>query len=362
MLYHSAKIIHKYMASPTVAVLQLHVPATLTIFSPGQWIDMVVEPYDWIGGFSIASTPRELPTMTIAVKRSNHPPAKWVHDTSKLNDLVQVSVGGTCILDNIIVPTTTTTTTTPAPTTTATAAATTTVFFAGGIGVSPILSQYCEFLYQRKMLIKYHHHHHHHHHHQKQQQQQTTTDDTHQQYHYDDKYSNNDDGVNDHNCMVEKDYPSIFVYSVSTPQELVFGKELIELSKPGCKAGIDTIIFTITQQQQQQQQQLLHENDGESRSSDTTSAGWRLDGSHDDEHVDYRTGRICLTEFITKKNITADTTTTPILDNNNNNNNNNNNDNSIFYICGPPSMIDTTVEQLERNGVPTERIKYEKWW
>lgn len=34
----------------------------------------------------------------------------------------------------------------------------------------------------------------------------------------------------------------------------------------------------------------------------------------------------------------------------------------VCYICGPPSFIDSMVEQLKNLGLQDEVIKYEKWW
>ena len=37
-------------------------------------------------------------------------------------------------------------------------------------------------------------------------------------------------------------------------------------------------------------------------------------------------------------------------------------ENSIFYICGPPAMIDAMQEILEQNlRIPSERIKIEEF-
>ncbi|XP_078394678.1 oxidoreductase NAD-binding domain-containing protein 1 isoform X1 [Cetorhinus maximus] len=35
---------------------------------------------------------------------------------------------------------------------------------------------------------------------------------------------------------------------------------------------------------------------------------------------------------------------------------------NLCYICGPPPMIETISQQLEKLGVPKERIIFEKWW
>ena len=51
-------------------------------FQPGQWVDFHAPGLITLGGFSIVSPPSQLTssrTFEIAVKRSQHPPAHWVH-------------------------------------------------------------------------------------------------------------------------------------------------------------------------------------------------------------------------------------------------------------------------------------------
>ncbi|CAB9529715.1 Oxidoreductase NAD-binding domain-containing protein 1 [Seminavis robusta] len=164
--YHVGKILARRVASPTVVVLDLEVPSSLQ-FQPGQWLDFVVPPYEWVGGFSTASQPEELPKITLAIKESNHPPSRWVHsqESTEIGRTVHVQVGGTCVLD-----TTTRQKIETQPV----------VFCAGGIGISPVLSMYRQWT---QLLQK----------------------------------SNN-----------QNPPPSSFLYSVSTEEELVFGDELVQ--------------------------------------------------------------------------------------------------------------------------------------
>lgn len=37
-------------------------------------------------------------------------------------------------------------------------------------------------------------------------------------------------------------------------------------------------------------------------------------------------------------------------------------DNAIYYICGPPSMLDEAIALLKDKDVPTSNIIYEQWW
>ncbi|KAG7361496.1 oxidoreductase NAD-binding domain containing protein [Nitzschia inconspicua] len=260
-MYHTGKIIRKSMASPTVMVLDLHVPNFS--FLPGQWVDFMVPPHQWVGGFSIASSPRDVPLVRLAIKRSDHAPAKWVHDHSKVHETVQVSVGGTSVLekdDDAI---------NRRPS----------VFCAGGIGISPILSQYREFLHQRAAALL---------------------------------GTGNDD---------MKPRKTLFLYSVSTPDELVFAEELADLSRPGSELGHDRMVFTVTQSTSSWNQSVSY-NQGIATAT----------------HIERRGGRQLIE---TLEEAPA---------------------NALYYICGPPSMIDEAVQHLERKGIPSDNIKFEKWW
>lgn len=257
-MFHTGRIVRKSLASPTVVVLDLDVPGFS--FRPGQWVDFVVPPHEWVGGFSLASSPRDVPLVRLAVKRSDHPPALWVHDRSRVHDAVRLSVGGSCVLD---------------PRSTHRPA----VFCAGGIGISPILSQYREFLYQRERLPG-----------------------------------------SGSGAAADNPATSLFLYSVSSPDELVFAEELADLSRPGSISGRDRMIFALTK---------------------STSTTWddSLENSKDDAtHVERKMGRR-LIEILDAAPKDA-----------------------IYYICGPPSMIDDAVSHLTQKGVPSDSIKLEKWW
>ena len=47
MVFHVGRIVAKRLASPTVTILELQVP-TLVSFHPGQWVDFVAPPHDWV--------------------------------------------------------------------------------------------------------------------------------------------------------------------------------------------------------------------------------------------------------------------------------------------------------------------------
>jgi len=129
-MYHTAKILQTRLVGSSIRVLDLNVSTTLTTFLPGQWVDFCHPPHhSWIGGFSIASSPHDLPKLTLAVRASNHAPSKWVHEEAQSGDCVEIQVGGNCVLPDTNRPV---------------------VFCAGGIGIAPILSQYRELLKERQ--------------------------------------------------------------------------------------------------------------------------------------------------------------------------------------------------------------------
>lgn len=95
-----ARITSLQPLSPTVLQLLLSIPEShraSAAFHPGQWVDFHIPSVSTIGGYSICSTPRTLATqgtMELAVKRSTHPPAAWVHAEAAVGTEVQMRVGG----------------------------------------------------------------------------------------------------------------------------------------------------------------------------------------------------------------------------------------------------------------------------
>ncbi len=283
--YHAAKILSRRIASQSVIVLDLEVP-TLTSFQPGQWIDFMVPPYKWIGGFSPFSLPSELPNVSIAIKQSNHPPSQWVHsnESMEVGRAVQVQVGGKCVLSTLE--------TSSSPDGGVLSKTQPVVFCVGGIGISPLLSMYRQWSHLQQQ------------------------------------------------CLIDKDEghvipPSSFLYSVSTEDELVFQKELVETTTllksmehtPTCTHNLKSsnsnsrskhsLIFTITQSQE-----------------------WKDDLKNEFERhgVQCKTGRF-MKDFLQDANPT-----------------------SSFHICGPSAMLDEGVELLQNRGVSKEHIHFERWW
>lgn len=130
MVFHVGRIVAKTAASPTVTVLRLHVPSFCS-FLPGQWVDFQAPPHKFVGGFSIASSPNDLPHLTLAIKASSQAPSQWVTTESNVGDTVNVQVGGTCVLKHYTKQHA--------------------VFCAGGIGISPLLSMYRQHVQERRM-------------------------------------------------------------------------------------------------------------------------------------------------------------------------------------------------------------------
>ncbi len=219
-MFHAGKIITRSRISPTVMLLEVEVPS-LKSFQPGQWVDFVAKPNEWVGGFSIASSPRDLPKLTLAVKKSKDRPATWVHndDESSVGYPVEIRVGGDSVLDEEL-------------------PLRPSVFCAGGIGVSPILSQYREFLHLRDKA--------------------------------------NPSLKNPNENTIAETATSMFLYTASSTTELVFGNELAELSRKGSQLGHDKMLFALTKSK---------EDSFRSRNNDIPS------------HVECRTGRM-LTKFL----------------------------------------------------------------
>jgi len=148
----------------------------------------------------------------------------------------------------------------------------TVVFCAGGIGVSPVLGNYRDFLSRRQHL-----------------------------------------GNSSANPK------SMFLYSVSTQTELVFGEELAQLFYNHQK-NEDRMIFTLTKSSCWQTPEKF--------------GGWNSAR----QAIELRIGRY-LCEFLDAAPTDA-----------------------VFYICGPPAMNDDAVAYLEAKGIPSANMKYEKWW
>lgn len=116
--------------SPTVRLLNLRAleeekDAELA-FRAGQWLDCKLPGVDALGGFSICSTPaafRSERRLELAVKKSAHPPAAWLHSAHVLGQTIEVRAGGDFVYE-------------PEGDHHRSSA----LFVCGGIGVNPLLS------------------------------------------------------------------------------------------------------------------------------------------------------------------------------------------------------------------------------
>ncbi len=76
--------------SPTVKSVRIKVETEESDkagFYAGQWLDLFISGIKITGGFSMTSSPQEFQesrVLDLAVKYSDHPPARWVHNDVSL--------------------------------------------------------------------------------------------------------------------------------------------------------------------------------------------------------------------------------------------------------------------------------------
>jgi ferredoxin-NADP reductase len=71
-------------------------------FKPGQWVDVFIPGVSVVGGFSITSTPKRLKdssTIQLAIKKSEDPPAAWVHNECHIGSQISLCCGGDFFYD-----------------------------------------------------------------------------------------------------------------------------------------------------------------------------------------------------------------------------------------------------------------------
>jgi len=133
--------------SPTVKKLTL-IPQQPkeVVFKAGQWVDFFIPEVSTVGGFSMCSAPQTLleeGTLELAVKYSNHPPAKWVHTKCRPGDSAGLKVGGNFFFDPLSFsapPSPRSSNSLSSP-----ISAESLFLVAGGVGINPILSILEEF-------------------------------------------------------------------------------------------------------------------------------------------------------------------------------------------------------------------------
>ncbi|XP_042744231.1 oxidoreductase NAD-binding domain-containing protein 1 isoform X2 [Lagopus leucura] len=91
-----AKVCGITSESETVKRLRLAITNKDFTFKAGQWVDFFIPGVPVIGGFSMCSSPGLLEregVLELAVKYTDHPPARWIHTECTLDSEVALRVG-----------------------------------------------------------------------------------------------------------------------------------------------------------------------------------------------------------------------------------------------------------------------------
>ncbi|KAJ7322457.1 hypothetical protein JRQ81_018744 [Phrynocephalus forsythii] len=238
--------------SATVKRLRLAVADKEFTFKAGQWVDFFIPGVAVVGGFSICSSPGLLEKegiLELAVKRTTHPPAHWIHTKCTLDSEVALRVGGNFYFD-------------PQPAD----PPANLVLIAGGVGINPLFS----------ILL-----------------------------HVADLHR-----ARENKRTVYKMGMTDLFYCAKNTHELLFRKHILDLTS--AFPGKMSCSFHVTQQSSpvcEKLQPYIKER--------------RLSGND-------------LEKYISKD--------------------------TLWYICGPPPMIEFISELLENLGVAQKNIFFEKWW
>lgn len=238
--------------SQTVKRLRLAITNKDFTFKAGQWVDFFIPGVSVIGGFSMCSSPAMLEregVLELAVKYTDHPPARWIHTECTLDSEVALRVGGDFFFD-------------PQPGDTPVKL----VLIAGGVGINPLFS----------ILL-----------------------------HVADLHGYQESKGNGYKMGTVALY-----YSAKSTNELLFKKNILGLMT--AFPGKITCRFHVTQQSSPICEELQ-------------------------PHV--TEGRI--SEKDLEKHVSEDT---------------------LWYICGPPPMIESISKLLYKSGVHRNCVFFEKWW
>jgi ferredoxin-NADP reductase len=320
--FHAARIVQKRMLSPTVCWIHLDVSppppvetaepfqkSALT-FEPGQWVDFVVPGLPWVGGFSLVSDPADLPILSLAVRLGLRPTAQSSKQQLQQTQTQAAPLPSTWVHDESRVGSSVEirvggTCTLQQQQQSQQQRPRPVVFCAGGIGIVTMLSLY--------------------------------------RAHYQNEYLRRLDttALPD----IPPPSPTTLFYSASTQEEMVFADELIDLvSTYGTQARGDRLVLALTQQAAWKHASTIvstgtsnvEQTEQEKALVDTTCS---TSGEDEEGLIEYRTGRQ-LRNFLSEQA-----------------------DDSVYYLCGPPAMIDEAVRILvDDRGVPESEIIYEKWW
>ncbi|XP_042744226.1 oxidoreductase NAD-binding domain-containing protein 1 isoform X1 [Lagopus leucura] len=247
-----AKVCGITSESETVKRLRLAITNKDFTFKAGQWVDFFIPGVPVIGGFSMCSSPGLLEregVLELAVKYTDHPPARWIHTECTLDSEVALRVGGDFFFD-------------PQPGDTPVKL----VLIAGGVGINPLFS----------ILL-----------------------------HVADLHGYQESKGNGYKMGTVKLY-----YSAKNTNELLFKKNILGLMS--ALPGKISCRFHVTQQNSPICEELQ-------------------------PHV--TEGRI--SEKDLEKHVSKDT---------------------LWYICGPPPMIESISQLLYNSGVHRNCVFFEKWW
>jgi len=96
--FSRARVMDTWMESPTVRGIQLNLLEPFN-FKAGQWVDTLMPGVERMGGYSPCSSPNLLPSLTLAVRSSEHPPSKWLFSKCAKGDEVRIRSGGDFCID-----------------------------------------------------------------------------------------------------------------------------------------------------------------------------------------------------------------------------------------------------------------------
>ncbi|KAI4881203.1 hypothetical protein NFI96_015604 [Prochilodus magdalenae] len=235
--------------SDTVKRLQLEVPHPDFNFRAGQWVDFFIPGLEKVGGFSVCSSPGLLHrkgVLELAVKYTEHPPARWIHTSCKVDSRVALRVGGDFYFDP-----------------SASDPVMDILLVAGGVGINPLYS----ILMHIADLVK-------------------------------------------QPCGYTPGHVHL-CYSAKNTRELLFKNSIISI----CQALPDKFScnFHVTRQSFEVEEDL---------------------------QPYITSGRT--SEVVLRRHVDPEST--------------------LCYLCGPPPMIESVCTDLQKLGLPKDRILYEKWW
>ncbi|XP_032847387.2 oxidoreductase NAD-binding domain-containing protein 1 isoform X2 [Tyto alba] len=299
--------------SETVKRLRLAIANKDFTFKAGQWVDFFIPGVSVVGGFSICSSPGLLERegiLELAVKYTVHPPAHWVHTECALDSEVALRVGGDFFFD-------------PQPGDSPVKL----VLIAGGVGINPLFS----------ILL-----------------------------HIADLHGYQEGKANGYKMGTAKLY-----YSAKTTSELLFKPALS--THHFCRAGGST--SRVSLQQCYDSRAFALELLGENtmichRASHKSFPSLFMRPSNPEQknilglmkalpgkiqcrfHVTQQSSQICkelqphvtegrISEKDLEKHVSKDT---------------------LWYICGPPPMIESISKLLFNVGVSRNCVFFEKWW